>query len=234
MKNFWEQIMSIINDDEIYLLIIAKKLRENLGLYFTIEPVVGNRWTISYADLNVHGEDSDYINEEESRKNGGYKVYDTYPEALKVAVEKICSIGREKYKNEIEKIEVPRIQFPMYDMDTMFPDNTLGVSENDIDHYWDDKKGYCDYEYDEMYESKHGMSPRGDWYSLVLVRDNKIIAFGEEQGNYAGGVYASTDFNYPRFLEEKEYIKSIHPELYEQIKDIPLAEENEYPMYKRR
>ena len=85
-----------------------------------------------------------------------------------------------------------------------------------------------------MYESKHGMSPRGDWYSLVLVRDNKIIAFGEEQGNYAGGVYASTDFNYPRFLEEKEYIKAIHPELYEQIKDIPLAKENEYPMYKRR
>lgn len=139
MENFWEQIMSIINDDEIYLLIVAKKLRENFGLYFTIEPVVGNRWTISYADLNVHGEDSDYINEEESRKNGGYKVYDTYPEALKVAVEKMCSIGREKYKNEIEKIEVPRIQFPMYDMDTIFPDNTLGVSESDIDHYWDAK-----------------------------------------------------------------------------------------------
>lgn len=93
---------------------IAKKLRENFGLYFTIEPVVGNRWTISYTDLKVHGEDSDYINEEESRKHGGYKVYDTYPEALKVAVEKICSIGREKYKNEIEKIEVPKIPFPMY------------------------------------------------------------------------------------------------------------------------
>ena len=87
--NFLEQIMSIINDDEIYLLIVSKKLRENFGLYFTIEPVVGNRWTISYADLNVHGEDSDYINEEESKKNGGYKVYDTYPEALKVAVEKM-------------------------------------------------------------------------------------------------------------------------------------------------
>lgn len=234
MKNFLEQIMSIINDDEIYLLIVAKKLRENFGLYFTIEPVVGNRWTISYADLNVHGEDSDYINEEESRKNGGYKVYDTYPEALKVAVEKMCSIGREKYKNEIEKIEVPRIQFPMYDMDTMFPDNTMGVSESDIDHYWDDKKGYCGYEYDEMYESKHGMSPRGDWYSFVLVRDNKIIAFGEEQGNYAGGVYASNSFNYPIFLKEKEYLKEKYPELYEQIKDIPLASENEYPRYKRR
>lgn len=77
---------------------MAKKLRENFGLYFTIEPVVGNRWTISYEYLNVHVEDSDYINEEESRKNGVYKVYDTYPEALKVAVEKMCSIGRENIK----------------------------------------------------------------------------------------------------------------------------------------
>jgi hypothetical protein len=105
-----KQIMSIINDDEIYLLIVAKKLRENFGLYFTIEPVVGNRWSISYADLNAHGEDSDYINEEEYRKNGGYKVYDTYQEALKVAVEKICLISSEKYKNEIEKIELLSIQ----------------------------------------------------------------------------------------------------------------------------
>lgn len=120
----------------------------------------------------------------------------------------------------------------MYDMDTMILPNTLGISESDIDHYWDDKNGYCGYEYDEMYESKHGMSPRGDWYSLVLVRNGKIIAFGEEQGNYAGGIYCANDCQYPRFVKEKEHIKKEYHDLYEKIKDIPLAEENEYPMYK--
>lgn len=119
-----------------------------------------------------------------------------------------------------------------YDADTTMPPNDLGLSEDDFDPYWKDKKGYCDYEYEERYESNKGMSPRGEWYKLVLVRGGKIIAFGEEQGNYAGGVYASNDFNYPRFLKEKEQLKEKYPELYEQIKDIPLAEENEYPMYK--
>lgn len=256
MENLLNSIMSIINDDELYFMIIAKQLREKFGLYFTIEPVVGNRWTISYADLNVHGEDSDYINEEESRKNGGYKVYDTYLEAVKIAIEKLSQIGREKYNKTIsmddndmtkhylglnailaqsdnlpKNVQMLNTNF-QYDADTTMPSNDLGLSDDDFDPYWKDKKGYCDYEYEERYESNKGMSPRGEWYKLVLVRGGKIIAFGEEQGNYAGGVYASNDFNYPRFLKEKEQLKEEYPELYEQIKDIPLAEENEYPMYK--
>lgn len=94
------------------------------------------------------------------------------------------------------------------------------------------KNEYCGYEYDKMYESKHGMSPRGDWYYLALVRDGKIIAFGDEQGNYAGGVYCANDCQYQRFVKEKEHIQREYPDLYEKIKDIPLAEENEYPMYR--
>ena len=101
MENLLNSIMSIINDDELYFMIIAKQLREKFGLYFYIEPVVGNRWTIRYVDLNVHGEDSDYINEEESRKHGGYKVYDKYLDAVKIAIEKLLQIGREKYNKTI-------------------------------------------------------------------------------------------------------------------------------------
>lgn len=137
--------------------------------------------------------------------------------------------------NSIKDIvaESPEVMVAAYDLDTEMPDNTCGVTESDYKSYWKDKKGYCDYEYDEMYESKHGMSPRGDWYNLVLVRNGKIIAFGDEQGNYAGGIYCANDCQYQRFLKEKERIKREYPDLYEKIKDIPLAEENEYPMYKK-
>lgn len=99
MEHLLNSIMSIINDDELYFMIIAKQLREKFGLYFYIEPVVGNRWTISYVDLNVHGEDSDYINEEESRKHGGYKVYDKYLDDKRYRVEQrdFCELESAKY-----------------------------------------------------------------------------------------------------------------------------------------
>jgi hypothetical protein len=117
----------------------------------------------------------------------------------------------------------------LYDMETI-----QGVSNTrgDIGSYWINKKGYCGYEYDEMYTSKNVFGPRGESYYLVLVKDNKIVAFGDEQGNYAGGVYCSNDFNYEHFIDEKESLKKHYPDLYEQIKDIPLASKNEYPYHK--
>lgn len=88
----------------------------------------------------------------------------------------------------------------------------------------DEKPGnYCGYEYDRFLTSEVGFGPRGDYYHLVLVKDGHIIAFGDEQGNYAGGIYASTEFSTDSFLKEKEYIRNEYPELYEKIKDIPLA-----------
>ena len=111
-----------------------------------------------------------------------------------------------------------------YDMDS-----PLGMPN---DSYWKDKNGYCGYEYDECYTSKEEFGARGGFYHLVLIKDNKIIAFGDEQGNYAGGVYSATDFNYQQFLTEKDYLKKEYPGLYNKIKDIPLAAENEYPMRK--
>lgn len=123
----------------------------------------------------------------------------------------------------------PKNQCFQYDSDT-----TLGVPndyyEKMVDTYWNDKQGYCDYEYDVMHTSTKCLGPRGYCYYLVLVKDDKIIAFGDEQGNYAGGIYAANDFNYERFLNEKESLKE-YPELYDKIKDIPLAEKNEYPRY---
>lgn len=82
---------------------------------------------------------------------------------------------------------------------------------------------YCGYDYDAFYTSEVGLGPRGEYYHLALVKDGKIIAFGDEQGNYAGGVYASYNFAEGRFQKEKEYIKKGYPDLYEQIKDFPLA-----------
>ena len=143
----------------------------------------------------------------------------------------------EFYKLYIEYLtnadKYPKNQcFCNYDMDTIIGiPNAYNVG---YDSYWDNKKGYCNYEYDEWFESKRGMSPRGEWYHLVLVRNGKIIAFGEEQGNYAGGIYAANDFNYERFLKGKEELKNECIDLYEQIKDIPLAEKNEFPMYKNK
>lgn len=91
-------------------------------------------------------------------------------------------------------------------------------------NYDSDKPGrYCDYEYDRFLTSNVGYGPRGDYYHLVLIKNGKIIAFGDEQGNYAGGIYASTEFAQERFLAEKENLRTQFPELYNKIKDIPLA-----------
>ena len=82
---------------------------------------------------------------------------------------------------------------------------------------------YCGYEYDRFLTSEVGFGPRGDYYHLVLVKDGHIIAFGDEQGNYDGGIYASTEFNIDRFKNEKDRLQKDFPELYEKVKDIPLA-----------
>lgn len=63
---------------------------------------------------------------------------------------------------------------------------------------------YCGYEYDRFLTSEVGFGPRGEYYHLVLVKDGRIIAFGDEQGNYAGGIYASTEFSTDSFQKEKE------------------------------
>ncbi len=76
---------------------------------------------------------------------------------------------------------------------------------------------------EQVYKSNIGYGPRGEYFHYVVVKNGCITGFGEEQGNYAGGIYASPDFQENRFLTEKEVLKEHYPELYEQIKDIPLA-----------
>ena len=44
---------------------------------------------------------------------------------------------------------------------------------------------YCGIIYDKKIQSQVSNSPRGDWYHFVLIRNNKIIAQCEEEGNYA-------------------------------------------------
>jgi hypothetical protein len=86
---------------------------------------------------------------------------------------------------------------------------------------------YCGIIYDEMVKSEVGMSPRGEWYHFVLIKNNRIIAYGEEQGNYAGGVLGDCKscgktlknwFN-NLSLTKDEYDKS----LYEKIKHYKIG-----------
>jgi hypothetical protein len=48
-------------------------------------------------------------------------------------------------------------------------------------------------------ESGHGSGPRGSYYHYALLStDGKLVALGEEQGNYAGGEYAFAPGAEPR------------------------------------
>lgn len=76
---------------------------------------------------------------------------------------------------------------------------------------------------EQCFTSDVGFGPRGEYYNYVIVKAGKIVGFGEEQGNYAGGIYASPEFSTECFKHEKERLKTTFPELYEKIKDIPLA-----------
>lgn len=89
----------------------------------------------------------------------------------------------------------------------------------------EERKGnYCGYDYDRFLTSEVHFGPRGEYYQLVLVKDGHIVVFGDEQGNYAGGIYASNKFMTELFLRGKDNLRYRYPELYEKIKDIPLAE----------
>ena len=41
--------------------------------------------------------------------------------------------------------------------------------------------------YDTRVEETHHQGPRGDYYHYALLLEGKLVAFGDEQGNYAGG-----------------------------------------------
>lgn len=65
-------------------------LRETKGIYVWIEPVLGHKWTISFCDLNVSAEESDWI--ENDIKKEGYPVYKKYEEALENAINMVLKI----------------------------------------------------------------------------------------------------------------------------------------------
>lgn len=83
------------------------------------------------------------------------------------------------------------------------------------------------YEYDRMVSVKDKGMPSGH-YHFVLVRDNKIIAFGEEQGSYCGGIFASNDTSYLYFYGYKDWLRKNIPELYAKVAHIPIAGRDEY------
>lgn len=68
-----------------------KWLREIRGVYVYVEPVIGKRWKLSFCDFNVPTEESDWM-ENEINKGNGYKVYDTYEEALEAGIQEALKL----------------------------------------------------------------------------------------------------------------------------------------------
>lgn len=73
------------------LYIAQKWLREIRGVYVYVEPVIGKRWKLSFCDFNVPTEESDWM-ENEINKGNGYKVYDTYEEALEAGIQEALKL----------------------------------------------------------------------------------------------------------------------------------------------
>ena len=71
--------------------IAQKWLREIRGVYVYVEPVIGKRWKLSFCDFNVPTEESDWM-ENEINKGNGYKVYDTYEEALEAGIQEALKL----------------------------------------------------------------------------------------------------------------------------------------------
>lgn len=76
---------------------------------------------------------------------------------------------------------------------------------------------------EQCFTSEVHYGPRGEYFHYVIVKKGKIVAFGEEEGNYAGGNYATPTFYPEKFLKEKDVLRTKYPELYDKIKDFPLA-----------
>lgn len=72
------------------LYMAQKWLREKKGIYIWVEPVVGGKWTISYCDLKVCAEESDWI-ERELHKDD-YHIYEDYTEALNTGILEILNL----------------------------------------------------------------------------------------------------------------------------------------------
>lgn len=86
-KKYWLQV----DEYAAPTLCMAQNwLRETKGIYVWIEPVVGHKWTISFCDLNVSAEESDWI--ENDIKKEGYPVYKKYEEALENAINMVLKI----------------------------------------------------------------------------------------------------------------------------------------------
>lgn len=71
--------------------VAQKWLREIRGVYVYVEPVIGKRWKLSFCDFNVPTEESDWM-ENEINKGNGYKVYDTYEEALEAGIQEALKL----------------------------------------------------------------------------------------------------------------------------------------------
>ena len=66
------------------LFIAQEWLRKEKGIYVWAEPVVGGKWTVSFCDLNVSAEESDWIGRELHKD--GYPIYNTFEEALQTGI----------------------------------------------------------------------------------------------------------------------------------------------------
>lgn len=92
----------------------------------------------------------------------------------------------------------------------------------------DEIEKYCN-----KIESEHHNGLRGDYYDYIYYDNDGILAFGDEQGNYAGGIYY---VNRDRVFAKKEYLRewlnSIHGNIEEEFKKYLLKwKDKEYSYY---
>lgn len=71
--------------------VAQKWLREIKDVYVWVEPVIGKRWKVSFCDFNVPIEESDWM-ENEINKGNGYRVYNTYEEALEAGLQEVLKL----------------------------------------------------------------------------------------------------------------------------------------------
>lgn len=123
-----------------------------------------------------------------------------------------------------------------YDLDTDFGMPNF-ITSNDI-RTIEESYRYEEFTKDAFSYIKScvGNSPRGEWYKYASLFRGKIVAIGEEQGNYAGGELISIECNTKD--EVKSYIKNMATgdeyaqDLYKKIYNLEIADLKEVQAFK--
>lgn len=124
-----------------------------------------------------------------------------------------------------------------YDLDTDFsipnfiPDDNIRTIE-ESDRYHEYVNGTF-----TTIKSNVGNSPRGEWYKYAYLFKGKIVAIGEEQGNYAGGelisIYSSSKDEINAYIKNMASGDEYDKDLYSKICDFEIADKDEMQAFEK-